>query len=93
MNMTGAGREFMKALIHHTALIGNLSSAEVAILSTPAITKGVRKAVFEPLDGDPLYTLDELQEMIIETYAILELVQRARRSDGSDGAASEGGLF
>jgi hypothetical protein len=80
MNLTSSGKEFMSSLIHHTARIGDLRDASVAILRTPRIADGQRKAIFEELTGEPRYSLDEVLSMVSETYAIWETILRARAS-------------
>ncbi len=86
MNLSLQGKEFMKSLIHHTALVGDLRDASVAILRTPVVKKGMRKAVLEELKGEPIYSLEDILRMVNETYSIWELLLRERRS-GSGNAA------
>lgn len=88
MSLSSQGKEFMKSLIFHTARVGDLRDAKVAILRTPLVEKGVRRAILEELDGDPKYSLDQILAMINETYSIWETILRARRS--GDGAAVGG---
>lgn len=89
MVLSSAGKEFMKSLIHHTALIGDLRGAGVGILRVPKVGAGVRRAVFEELSGEPLYSLDDILKRVRETYSIWELILRARRTgSGQSGAQS-----
>jgi hypothetical protein len=94
MNLSSGGKELMKSLIHHTALIGDLKSAKVAILRTPKVGKGVRRCDLEQLSGEPKYSLDKVESMVLETYAIWETILMARRSDKSKAADDgDGPLF
>ena len=86
LTLSSLGKDFMSSLIHHTARVGDLRDARVAILRTPRMSDGQRKAVFEELSGEPRYSLDEVLAMASETYAIWETILRARAS-GKVGAA------
>lgn len=88
MNLQKQGKAFMKSVIHHTALIGDLKEANVGILRTPKIKGGQRRCELEELDGDPQFTLDEVERMILETYSIWELILMKRRSEASRPAAN-----
>lgn len=92
MNLTRSGKEFVKSLMYHTAKIGDLKNAEVAILRTPATGGGERRAVLETLIDEPLYTLDEIEEMVLATYAEWEVILRNRR-DGDAAAGAAGPLI
>jgi hypothetical protein len=78
LTLTAGGKEFIMSLIHHTALIGDLRDATAALLRTPSAKKDLRRAVFEPLEGEPKYSLEEILEMVNETYAIWETILRSR---------------
>lgn len=91
MNLSLGGKELMKSLIHHTALIGDLKEAKVAILGTPKISKGVRKCGLEVLEGEPVHTIDEVENSILETYSIWELILMSRRSGTEEAAAGDSG--
>jgi len=78
--LSGEGREFIKSLIYHTALIGDLRDAGAAILRVPSIGNGKRKVIFEEFSGDPKFSLDEILKRVRETYAIWELIQRDRKT-------------
>lgn len=78
--LTTSGQEFMKSLIHHTARVGDLREAGVGVLRTPNVGAGVRRAVFEELDGPPRYSLDEILKRVSETYSIWEMILRARKT-------------
>ena len=93
MNLKANGKEFMKSLIFHTARIGDLRDAKVALLRTPSVGKGKRKAIFEILDGNPKYSLDEIDNLASETYAIWELILRDRRSASANEASGEAGTL
>jgi hypothetical protein len=93
MNLTVKGKELMKSLIHHTALIGDLKTASVAILRTPNIKKGQRLAILEMLEGEPAYTLDQVEAMILETYAIWETILMARRATAAKSADGSSGTL
>jgi hypothetical protein len=80
MSLTALGKECMKSLIHHTALVGDLREAGVGILRTPNVGVGARRAVFEELTGDPVYSLDEILKRVMETYSVWEMILRARKS-------------
>ncbi len=86
MTLSAGGKEFIKSLIHHTALIGDLRDARAALLATRSIGDGNRVAKFEVLDGEPFYSLDDILSRINETYSIWELILRNRR----DAAAKDG---
>ena len=79
MVLSSVGREFIKSLIHHTALIGDLRDARVAILRTPSVSKGRRVARFEELTGEPYFSMEEIIKRVVETYSIWETVLRSRR--------------
>lgn len=87
LTLKSTGREFMKSLIHHTARIGDLRDASVAILRTPKGSGGQRAAQFEVLAGEPVYSLDQVLQMVTETYTIWETILRARQS-GKGGAGT-----
>lgn len=78
LTLTVGGKEFIKSLIHHTALLGDLRSAKAALLRTPSIGKGQRKAVFEELNGTPNLDLEEILERVNQTYSIWEAILRSR---------------
>jgi hypothetical protein len=80
LTLKASGQEFMKSLIHHTARIGDLRDAGVAILRTPKSSDGKRTAIFEVLRGEPKYSLEQVLQMITETYTIWETILRARNS-------------
>jgi hypothetical protein len=84
LTLKADGQEFMKSLIHHTARIGDLRDASVAVLRTPKIVDGKRAAVFEVLKGEPKYSLEQVLKMVTETYTIWETILRARKSDTGD---------
>jgi hypothetical protein len=86
LTLTPAGKEFMKSLIHHTALIGDVRSAGVAILRTPSVGAGTRTTVFEVLEGEPQYSLDDILKRVSETYSVWEMILRSRK--GGDEAAT-----
>lgn len=83
LNLTLMGREFINSLIHHTALIGDLRDATPAILRTPKASDEIRRAVFEPMSGEPKFSLDEIMTRVTETYSIWETILRTRRAEGS----------
>lgn len=89
MNLSVGGKDLMKSLIHHTALIGDLEGAKVAVLRTPQKPKGVRRCELEVLEGAPTHTIDQVEDTILETYAIWELILMSRRS--SDDKTADGG--
>ncbi len=91
MNLKSQGKDFMKSLIHHTALIGDLKEAQVAILRTPKISGGGRTCELEELTGGPKYTLDQVESMVLETYAIWQLILMTRRTDSAKAADSGSG--
>jgi len=93
MGLTVNGKEFMKALSHHTALIGDLRAAEVGILRTPKSGPEARKAIFEPLRGDPSFTMEQVEEMILETYRVWELILKSRQSGERKSGTSDRDLF
>lgn len=78
LTLSPGGRELIKSLAFHTALIGDLRSATPALLRFPRVKGGARKAVFEPMEGDPLYSLDEVIERINHTYSVWETILRGR---------------
>lgn len=92
-SLTLSGREVVKSLLWHTARIGSLKSAKIALLRTPSVGKGQRKVIFEVLEGEPKFSLDELDRMILESYSIWQLILMARRAASSDGKGMSGGLF
>ncbi|ODM47754.1 hypothetical protein A9320_22235 [Ruegeria sp. PBVC088] len=79
MTLSVQGKEFIKSLIHHTALIGDLRNAQAALLRVPRTTNGKRRAIFEYLDGEPVFDLEEILQRIQETYSIWEMILRDRR--------------
>jgi hypothetical protein len=79
MAFTPLGREFIKSLIHHTARIGDLRDARVAVLRVPKAASGVRKCHLEYLEGEPKFSLDELNRMVIETYSVWQQILETRR--------------
>lgn len=85
MTLSKKGTEFIKSLIHHTALVGDLRDAKAAILRVPNVGKGQRKAIFEVLEGDPSFSLDEILKSVSETYSIWETILRARRASSAEG--------
>ncbi|MEM8591843.1 MAG: hypothetical protein AAGF13_04885, partial [Pseudomonadota bacterium] len=91
MNLSVGGKEMMKSLIHHTALIGDLKEANVAILRTPKISSGVRDCKLEVLEGEPMHSLDDVEAAVLETYSIWELILMARRSDASEATGEDNG--
>lgn len=93
MNLGGLGKEFMKSIMHHTALIGDLKGAKVAILRTPKISARLRKASLEVLEGQPTYTLNQVDQMVMETYSIWETILMARRSEQNSETGIEDGLI
>ena len=93
MNLSNLGKEFMKSIIHHTALIGDLKTANVAILRTPEVSSGSRTALLEVLEGEPTFSMNEVDRLILETYSIWETILMARRSEGAGEAGSDGGGF
>lgn len=88
MHLSVEGKEFMKSLIHHTARIGDLREAKVAILRTPKAGDGTRRAILEELVGEPQYSLDDILRMVNETYSVWELILRARRTGGAEEAGT-----
>jgi hypothetical protein len=81
MSLSADGKEFMKSLIHHTARVGDLRDAGVAILRTPKIGEG-RRAIFEVLAGEPRYSMEQILKMVTETYSLWEALLRARHAGG-----------
>jgi hypothetical protein len=78
LTLSPSGREFIKSLIYHTALIGDLRTAKAALLRAPRVAKGIRKASFEVLEGQPILSLEEILQRVNETYSIWEMILRAR---------------
>jgi len=93
MNLNRSGIAVVQSLIWHTNKIAERRNAKIAILRTPRVAKGKRKAVFDVLDGTPLLTLDELDRQISEVFSIWEIIQMARRTEESDGKKFKDGLF
>mgnify|MGYP005998712357 CR=1 FL=1 len=93
LTLTALGQEFVKSLIWHTARVGNMRDAKVALLRTPSAGAGKRLVRFDVLEGPPRYSLDQIDDMILETYRIWELIQMERRASSQDTAAKAGGLF
>ncbi|MEL6913651.1 MAG: hypothetical protein AAFP13_04055 [Pseudomonadota bacterium] len=91
MNLTNGGKQMMKSLIHHTALLGDLRSAKVAILKTPRVSAGLRKCEIEELVGSPAYSLDEVERAVLETYSIWELILMRRRAEAAKKASGDDG--
>lgn len=79
MSFTSLGREFMKSLIHHTARIGDLRDARVAVLRVPKQSDGTRKCILEYLEGEPAFSFDEINQMVLETYTLWQHVLEERR--------------
>lgn len=80
MSLSVEGKEFIKSLIHHTALIGDLRGAKAGILRTPKVGHGERKAIFEPLLDEPRFSLEDIIKRVNETYSIWETILRARKA-------------
>lgn len=90
MTYSSEGKELMKSLIHHTALIGDLRTARPSILQTPKQSDGTRKAILETLEGRPRYSLQEIIKRVNETYAIWETILRSRvTGDASSGPGND----
>lgn len=86
MKLNLSGKEFIKSLIYHTALIGDLSDAKAALLRVPKVGKGERTVAFEVLEGEPRYSIQQILDEVNEIYAIWETILRSRVS----GRAEEG---
>lgn len=94
LTLTDPGREFVKSLMWHSARIGNVRDAQIALLQTPSSRGGRRTVRFDILEGEPLYSLDAIDEMILETYRVWELILMERRRGANKlGNADDGGLI
>jgi hypothetical protein len=85
--LTAAGRRFVFSMAHHRARLLNpdLADAELAIFQFPTVRdpQGAEHRVLRPnLAGDVrLYSYEELDRMVAETYEIWQSVL-AERQDG-----------
>lgn len=91
--LTKIGREVVNSAIFSRSKLGSFRNTKVAVLRTPSIRKGARKAILEVQPSEPMFSADRLDAMFAETYAIWELMLMARRSADKDGSSFSEGLF
>tara|TARA_R110000868_G_scaffold170378_1_gene405654 strand:- start:193 stop:564 length:372 start_codon:yes stop_codon:yes gene_type:complete len=91
-NLTQNAQRFALSMMHQQIRVADpdFSDAELCILQFPHPKGGNRMIRERFAEGMELYSLDQLQEMVEETYEIWRQINEERRADLPRAASGEG---